>query len=151
MSKGPRKNKGVIDKSETSDKVVTSKSGSWIDDLQAKHDAESAPVTEKPIEVVKRTRKAPKYRQTHHRGHGLVSNTVCVSRDDGKTAVKMSRTSADKLVASGLAKYAPKSLWRASNRDTVESVKPVATDPVEVRKARRASAKAKDKVKTDSE
>lgn len=144
MSKGARKPKGLVDKSSTTDKIVTSKTGSWIGDLQAKQDAETAPqkVDNKPV-VAKRTRKAPKYRQSHHQGQGKLSNTVCVSKDGGKTAIKMHRLEADKLVKAGLAQYASKTLWRASNRDTVEAPKVAETDPVVVRKNRRAKNKTK--------
>jgi hypothetical protein len=130
--------KGIKDKSETPEKVVASKSGSWIDDLQAKKDAETAPTDQKPVEIVKRTKKAPKYRQSHHTGHSCLRNSVCVSRDGGLTAVKMSRDAAAKLVKSGLATYAKRALWKSTVRGTsAEVIAPVEVKEKKVKKAKK--------------
>ena len=135
--------KGIKDKSETSDKIVTSKSGSWIGDLQAKQDAASAPVTnDKKVEAKKSTRKAPKYRQSHHTGHSCMRGCVCISKDGGKTAIRVLRKDADKLVKAGVAVYAKRSLWKATTRGTADEV----VVPVEVKEKK----VKKDKKKVDS-
>lgn len=132
------KQKGIKDKSETPDKVVASKSGSWIDDLQAKKDSETAPTDQKPVEIVKRTKKAPKYRQSHHTGHSCLRNSVCVSSDGGKTAVKMRRDAAAKLVESGKAVYTKRSLWKSTVRGTSsEVIAPVEIKEKKVKKSKK--------------
>ena len=135
--------KGIKDKSETSDKVITSKAGSWVGELQAKKDADAAPVAnDKKVEVKKSTRKAPKYRQSHHTGGSCMRGCVCISKDGGKTAIRVLRKDADKLVKAGVATYAPRSLWKSTTRGTADEV----IVPVEVKEKK----VKKDKKKVDS-
>ncbi len=114
--------KGIKDKSETGDKIVNSKSGSWVSELQAKHDAEvdtktTVENTQKTTEKSK-TRRAPMYRQSHHTGHSCMRGMVCITKDNGKTAIRVPRSQADKLVKAYAAAYAPRSLWKATTRGT---------------------------------
>ena len=139
------KQKGIKDKSETSEKVITSNSGSWIADLQAKKDAETAPVVtdQKQSEVVvKHPKKAPKYRQSHHTGHSCLRGSVCITRDGGATATRVSRKTADALVSAGQAKFAPRSLWKNTVRGTASEVVAVTeVKAVKVKKDKKAKKK----------
>lgn len=123
MSKGHRNQKSIKDASSSTEKIVTSKTGSWIDQLEAKQQVEETTVVETKQTVSVKTssqRRQPSHYPSHHKGHGKQSSTVCVSLDGGKTVQKMSRSTADKLVAQGKAQYASKTLWREGTKTVVQ-------------------------------
>lgn len=117
MSKGHRTQKGIKDQSITTDKIVTSKSGSWIEDLESKNvsEQEVSNSEQKPQMVEKKARRNPKYYPSHHQ-NGSMKASVCVSLDNGQTAVRMKRVDADKLVKQNKAQYASRTLWKKTNR-----------------------------------
>ena len=117
--------KGIKDQSESSEKTISSNKGSWIADLEAKNkttvasEAKAESKEVKPVQVATLKTKRPAHaRPSHHRGHGKISNTVCITLDGGKTAIKMFRKQADQLVQDNRAKYVSKTVWRELNGST---------------------------------
>ena len=120
----------TVDKLEPVSSIPASKSGSWIDELQSKQDAQNVaeqtntPAVQ-PEPVLKKTRRSPSHYPSHHEGRSNMKASVCVSLDNGFTAVRMKRTQAQKLVDAGRAQFAKRSLWKASQRGSVQSDEPV--------------------------
>lgn len=140
MSKGPRKNKGVVDKSESSEKAIKSNSSSWIADLEAKQNATVATESPEKVEAkveptVKKEKKSPNRRQSHHTGHSCMRSSVCV--ESNGVVIRMKRSTAEKLVREGKAKFVPRSVWKAANRQSAPVEVVAEFDPVQRKKAKR--------------
>ena len=62
---------------------------------------------------VKKERKDPSRYPSHHRGHGKVSNWVCVKREG--EVQRVARATVEKLLAQGW-NYCPRKEWKAFNK-----------------------------------
>lgn len=62
----------------------------------------------------KKPKKAPLFRQSHHRGHGRISNWVCVKHLLTNEVIRVRRKDAETtLIPSGKYQYTNKTEWRA--------------------------------------
>jgi hypothetical protein len=102
-----------------------------IDPSTVKGKGEVTEVTEggKKVLKVKKERKDPKYYPSHHKGHGKVSNSVCVKK--GEEIRKVERVTVEKLIEQGW-NYCSKKEWKLKVRDatqvtvaTPKKVKPI--------------------------
>lgn len=74
----------------------------------------------KAVVVTRKERKSPDRRPSHHRGHGKVSNWVCVKKGDEVLRVQRATVEA-KYINAGW-NYCPRKEWKASGATQVASV-----------------------------
>lgn len=75
----------------------------------------------------KKPKKPPELRQSHHRGHGRISNWVCVKNTITSEVLRVRREDAEKkLIPTGKYQYTNKTEWRNfinKNTENAESTK----------------------------